>query len=157
MPKDPIALGTMTDADYMRIALSEARLAAAEGEVPVGAVLVRGGAVIAKTHNRVEQTGDPTAHAEMLCLRSAAAAEGAWRMAGCTLYVTLEPCAMCAGALLNARLGRLVFGAFEPRTGCCGSVCDLLDNAFLHTVSAVGGVLEAECSAVLRAFFERKR
>ena len=91
MPKDPIAQGTMTDADYMRIALSEARLAAAEGEVPVGAVLVRGGAVIAKTHNRVEQTGDPTAHAEMLCLRAAAAAEGAWRMAGCTLYVTLEP------------------------------------------------------------------
>ena len=105
----------MTDAEYMRIALSEARLAAAEGEVPVGAVLLRGGTVLAQAHNRVEQTGDPTAHAELLCLQAAAAAEDAWRMADCTLYVTLEPCAMCAGALVNARLGRLVFGAFEPR------------------------------------------
>ena len=138
----------MTDAEYMRIALSEARLAAAEGEVPVGAVLLRG---------RVEQTGDPTAHAELLCLQAAAAAEDAWRMADCTLYVTLEPCAMCAGALVNARLGRLVFGAFEPRTGCCGSVFDLLDHAFLHTVPAVGGVLEEECAAVLQTFFARKR
>lgn len=107
----------MTDAEYMRIALSEARLAAAEGEVPVGAVLLRGGTVLAQAHNRVEQTGDPTAHAELLCLQAAAAAEGAWRMADCTLYVTLEPCAMCAGALVNARLGRLVFGAFGAAHG----------------------------------------
>ena len=149
--------GRMTDAEYMRIALSEARLAAAEGEVPVGAVLLRGGTVLAQAHNRVEQTGDPTAHAELLCLQAAAAAEGSWRMADCTLYVTLEPCAMCAGALVNARLGRLVFGAFEPRTGCCGSVFDLLDHAFLHAVPAVGGVLEEECAAVLQTFFARKR
>ena len=147
----------MKDADFMGIALGEARLAAAEGEVPVGAVLVRDGQVIAKAHNRVEQTGDPTAHAELICLRRAAAAEGSWRMGDCTLYVTLEPCAMCAGALVNARLGRLVFGAYEPHTGCCGSVFDLVDHAFLHTVPTVGGLMEEECSAVLSAFFAQKR
>lgn len=147
----------MKDADYMRLALAEARLAAAEGEVPVGAVLVRGDKVLAQAHNRVEQCADPTAHAELLCLRAAAAAEGGWRFSDCTLYVTLEPCAMCAGALVNARLGRVVFGAFEPRTGCCGSVFDLLDHAFLHTVPAVGGLLEEECTAVLQAFFAGKR
>ena len=147
----------MKDADYMRLALAEARLAAAEGEVPVGAVLVRGDKVLAQAHNRVEQCADPTAHAELLCLRAAAAAEGGWRFSDCTLYVTLEPCAMCAGALVNARLGRVVFGAFEPRTGCCGSVFDLLDHAFLHTVPAVGGLLEEECAAVLQAFFAGKR
>lgn len=141
----------------MRLALAEARLAAAEGEVPVGAVLVRGDKVLAQAHNRVEQCADPTAHAELLCLRAAAAAEGGWRFSDCTLYVTLEPCAMCAGALVNARLGRVVFGAFEPRTGCCGSVFDLLDHAFLHTVPAVGGLLEEECAAVLQAFFAGKR
>lgn len=147
----------MKDADYMRLALAEACLAAAEGEVPVGAVLVRGDKVLAQAHNRVEQCVDPTAHAELLCLRAAAAAEGGWRFSDCTLYVTLEPCAMCAGALVNARLGRVVFGAFEPRTGCCGSVFDLLDHAFLHTVPAVGGLLEEECTAVLQAFFAGKR
>ena len=161
----------MKDADYMRLALAEARLAAAEGEVPVGAVLVRGDKVLAQAHNRVEQCVDPTAHAELLCLRAAAAAEGGWRFSDCTLYVTscredpkgadlyvtLEPCAMCAGALVNARLGRVVFGAFEPRTGCCGSVFDLLDHAFLHTVPAVGGLLEEECTAALQAFFVGKR
>ena len=147
----------MKDADYMRLALAGARLAAAEGEVPVGAVLVRGDKVLAQAHNRVEQCADPTAHAELLCLRAAAAAEGGWRFSDCTLYVTLEPCAMCAGALVNARLGRVVFGAFEPRTGCCGSVFDLLDHAFLHTVPAVGGLLEEECAAVLQAFFAGKR
>ena len=147
----------MKDADYMRLALAEARLAAAEGEVPVGAVLVRGDKVLAQAHNRVEQCADPTAHAELLCLRAAAAAEGGWRFSDCTLYVTLEPCAMCAGALVNARLVRVVFGAFEPRTGCCGSVFDLLDHAFLHTVLAVGGLLEEECAAVLQAFFAGKR
>ena len=147
----------MKDADYMRLALAEARLAAAEGEVPVGAVLVRGDKVLAQAHNRVEQCADPTAHAELLCLRAAAAAEGGWRFSDCTLYVTPEPCAMCAGALVNARLGRVVFGAFEPRTGCCGSVFDLLDHAFLHMVPAVGGLLEEECTAVLQAFFAGKR
>lgn len=141
----------------MRLALAEARLAAAEGEVPVGAVLVRGDKVLAQAHNRVEQCADPMAHAELLCLRAAAAAEGGWRFSDCTLYVTLEPCAMCAGALVNARLGRVVFGAFEPRTGCCGSVFDLLDHAFLHTVPAVGGLLEEECTAALQAFFVGKR
>ncbi len=147
----------MTDADFMGLALAEARLALIEGEVPVGAVLVREGRVVARAHNRVEQLGDPTAHAELLCLRAAASGENGWRMGDCTLYVTLEPCAMCAGALVNARLGRLVFGAFEPHTGCCGSVFDLLDNAFLHTVPAIGGVREAECGEVLSAFFEKKR
>ena len=119
--------------------------------------LCGGDKVLAQAHNRVEQCVDPTAHAELLCLRAAAAAEGGWRFSDCTLYVTLEPCAMCAGALVNARLGRVVFGAFEPRTGCCGSVFDLLDHAFLHTVPAVGGLLEEECTAVLQAFFAGKR
>ena len=149
--------GPVTDADFMGIALGEARLAAAEGEVPVGAVLVRNGQVIARAHNRVEQTGDPTAHAELLCLRAAAAAEKGWRMGDCTMYVTLEPCAMCAGALVNARLGRLAFGAFEPHTGCCGSVFDLTDHAFLHTIPTVGGLMEEECGTVLSAFFAQKR
>lgn len=157
MPKDPIAQGTMTDADYMRIALSEARLAAAEGEVPVGAVLVRGGAVIAKAHNRVEQTGDPTAHAEMLCLRSAAAAEGAWRMAGCTLYVTLEPCPMCAGAILNARISTVVFGAYDLRAGSFESVVDLSRFPYESRPEVYGGICEETCAALLSDFFRTVR
>ena len=140
----------------MALALAEAVLAAGEGEVPVGAVLVREGAVIARNHNRCEQAEDPTAHAELLCIREAAARLGG-RLTGCTLYVTMEPCAMCAGAAVNARLTRLVFGAFDERAGCCGSVLALTEGCFLHSVETWGGVRERECAALLTAFFEAKR
>lgn len=142
---------------YMREALCEARLAAAEDEVPVGAVFVRDGAILARAHNRVVQSGDPTAHAEMLALRDGAQKLGAWRLEGCSLYVTLEPCAMCAGAAVAARLTRLVFGAHEEKTGCCGSVLDLTDGMFLHTVACCGGLLEEESALLLAAYFAKKR
>lgn len=149
--------GKRTDAECMAIALEEAKLAFAAGEVPVGAVLVSEGEIIVRTHNRVEEWGDPTAHAEMLAIREGAQKIGTKRLSECTLYVTLEPCAMCSGAIVNARLKKTVFGAFEPRTGCCGSVFDLLDHAFLSSVPAVGGVMEEECAALPGRFFAEKR
>jgi tRNA(adenine34) deaminase len=142
---------------FMRAALEEARLAFEADEVPIGAVLVHNGEIIARAHNAVERSGDPTAHAEMTALREGAKKLGAWRLANCTLYVTLEPCAMCAGAAVNARLARLVFGAHEEKTGCCGSVLDLTDAMFLHTVECCGGVLEEECAALLASYFAKKR
>ena len=141
---------------YMRLALEEARLAFDEGEVPVGAVLVRNGEVIARAHNRVEQTGDATAHAELLCLREAMERLGP-RLTDCTLYVTLEPCAMCAGACVNAKLSRLVYGAFDEAAGCCGSKMDLTDHCFLHSVETWGGILEPDCKALLTDFFQALR
>lgn len=141
---------------YMRLALEEAQLAASEGEVPVGAVLVCGDQVIARAHNRVEQAHDATAHAELLCLREAMAQRGQ-RLSGCTLYVTLEPCAMCAGACVNAKLERIVFGAFDDVAGCCGSRMDLTDHCFLHNVETWGGILEDECKSVLTRFFQSLR
>lgn len=141
----------------MRAALEQARLAQALGEVPVGAVLVKDGAIIARAHNMVECSGDPTAHAEVLALREGARMLKSWRLTGCALYVTLEPCAMCAGAAIAARLSRLVFGAHEEKTGCCGSVLDLTDAMFLHTVACCGGLLEEECAALLSAYFADKR
>ncbi len=146
-----------SDSEYMALALEEAKLAFAAGEVPVGAVLVSEGEIIARTRNRVEERNDPTAHAEMLAIRETAEKLGSRALSDCTLYVTLEPCAMCSGAIVNARLKKVVFGAFEPRTGCCGSVFDLLDHAFLSSVPAVGGVMEAECAALLGSFFAEKR
>ena len=140
----------------MRIALEEARLASLEGEVPVGAVLVQHGEVVARAHNRVEQSGDATAHAELLCLRAAMERLGA-RLTDCTLFVTLEPCAMCAGACVNAKLTRLVYGAFDETAGCCGSKMDLTDHYFLHTVETWGGILESECKALLTGFFQALR
>ena len=140
----------------MRLALEEARLAFDEGEVPVGAVLVRNGEVIARAHNRVEQTGDATAHAELLCLREAMERLGP-RLTDCTLYVTLEPCAMCAGACVNAKLSRLVYGAFDEAAGCCGSKMDLTDHCFLHSVEVWSGILEKECKALLSNFFQALR
>ena len=141
---------------YMRLALEEARLAFDEGEVPVGAVLVRNGEVIARAHNRVEQTGDATAHAELLCLREAMERLGP-RLTDCTLYVTLEPCSMCAGACVNAKLSRLVYGAFDEAAGCCGSKMDLTDHCFLHSVESWGGILEPDCKALLSNFFQALR
>ena len=141
---------------YMREALAQAKLAFAEGEVPVGAVLVKGGEIIARAHNRVEQDHDATQHAEMLCLREGMAKLGA-RLSGCTLFVTLEPCAMCAGACINAKLERIVFGAFDDAAGCCGSRIDLTDHCFLHSVEVWGGILEQECKSLLSGFFQALR
>jgi tRNA(adenine34) deaminase len=143
----------------MSLALEEARLAAATGDVPVGAVVVdETGAVVGRGHNAREATGDPTAHAEVLALRAAAAALGSWRLAGCTLVVTLEPCTMCAGALVLARVPRVVLGAWDPKAGACGSVLDVVrDSRLNHRVEVVGGVREAECAAVLRDFFATHR
>ena len=141
--------------EYIRQALREA--AADPGEVPVGAVIVHEGKIIARAHNERE-AGRPFAHAEMLAMERACAALGGRRLHGCTLYVTLEPCPMCAGALMMAEMDGCVFGAYDPRQGCCGSVYALPeDPAFFHRVPCTGGVLEAECAALLRDFFQRRR
>lgn len=142
----------------MRYALAEADLAALAGDVPVGAVvLAPDGSVLATGHNEREATGDPTAHAEVLALRRAAAATGEWRLTGCTLVVTLEPCVMCAGALVQARVERVVFGAFDEKAGATGSLWDLVrDRRLNHRPEVIHGVLEAECSAQLTAFFRTR-
>ena len=146
------------DAGFMREALAQARLAGAAGEVPVGAVVVRGEVVIGRGHNRPVSGHDPTAHAEIQALREAASALGNYRLDGCELYVTLEPCAMCSGAMLHARLGRVVFGAPDPKTGAAGSVVDLFAQPRLnHQTQLQGGVLADECGALLTAFFRRRR
>ena len=141
---------------YMHIALEEARLAFDAGEVPVGAVLVCGGEIISRAHNRMERDHDATRHAELICLGEGMAKRGG-RLNDCTLYVTLEPCAMCAGACVNAKLGRLVFGAFDEVAGCCGSRMDLTDKCFLHSVETWGGIFEDECKALLSGFFQALR
>ncbi len=141
---------------YMRLALEEAALAFQEGEVPVGAVLVQNDLVVSRAHNAVERLGDATAHAELLCLKEGMAKLGP-RLLDCTLYVTLEPCAMCAGACVNAKLGRLIYGAFDETAGCCGSRMNLTDHCFLHSVEVWGGILEPECKSLLTRFFEALR
>lgn len=143
----------------MTLALREAERALDEDEVPVGAVVVAAdGRIVGKAHNQRETLQDPTAHAEMLALTQAAAALEQWRLDGTTLYVTLEPCPMCAGALVNARVGRLVFGARDPKAGACGSLFDIVSDPRLnHRVPVTGGVRAEECGEVLRAFFRRKR
>jgi tRNA(adenine34) deaminase len=143
---------------WMREALVEAEAAAAHGDVPIGAVLVRDGEVVARDHNRRELDQDPTAHAELLVLRAGARALGSWRLEGCTLYVTLEPCAMCAGALVLARLPRVVFAADDPKAGAVGALYDIpRDPRLNHTVEVVRGVLADEASAQLKAFFAARR
>ena len=142
----------------MCMALEEAKRAGEEGEVPVGAVLVSGGQVIARGRNRPIAMSDPTAHAEILALREAATNTGNYRLPGCTLYVTIEPCAMCAGALLQARVGRLVFGAEDPKAGAVRSLYTLLEDERLnHRVEVTAGVLPQECREVLRTFFRERR
>lgn len=142
----------------MREALDWAEKAAAEGDVPIGAVLVRDGILLAAAHDSKELTGDPTAHAEILVLREGARAVDDWRLDGTTLYVTLEPCPMCAGALLQARVARLVFGAPNPRWGACGTEYNILQNPrFNHRVDIIGGVLAAECGELLKHTFRRYR
>lgn len=143
---------------YMRIALEEAQQAFEEGEIPVGAVLVKNGALIAQAHNLREQTGDPTAHAELLAIRKAAQVLGTRRLNGLTLYVTLEPCPMCAGALVMACVDACYFAARDERQGCVESVYALTnDPAFYHRLPAIGGLLEAEAADLLRRFFQARR
>jgi tRNA(adenine34) deaminase len=142
----------------MALALAEARAAAAEGEVPVGAVALVAGQVVAARHNEREGSSDPTAHAEILALRDAAAAGGGWRLADVTLVVTLEPCPMCAGALVAARVARIVYGASDPRAGACGTLYNLCaDPRLNHELEVTGGVSAAECGALLSSFFSDKR
>jgi len=143
----------------MRAALDEAARTSSSGDVPVGAVVVdAAGSVVGSGWNAREATGDPTAHAEIVALRSAAARLGTWRLEGCSLVVTLEPCTMCAGALVLARVARLVYGAIDPKAGAVGTLWDVVrDRRLNHRPEVIGGVLEAECGAVLRAFFEGQR
>jgi len=142
----------------MRLAIAQARQAEAAGEVPVGAVLVRAGAVIATGYNQPVGSHDPSAHAEMCALRAGAALIGNYRLPDCELYVTLEPCAMCAGAMLHARLKKVIFGAHDPKTGACGSVLNLFAEARLnHQTEIAGGALGDECGDLLRAFFASRR
>ena len=149
---------TKEDLNWMSDALEEARAAAATGDVPVGAVIVQYGQVIARASNRTVRDQDPTAHAELLALRAAAAAQGSWRLGGCTLYVTLEPCAMCAGAIVLARLDRVVFGAWDDKAGMAGSVGDLLRHPRLnHRPEVLASVRADECAELLRGFFSARR
>ncbi len=139
-------------------ALAEARRAAEIGEVPIGAVVVRGGEMIGRGHNRREIDADPLAHAEILAIREAAAGMRGWRLEGCTMYVTLEPCAMCAGALVNSRVERLVYGAADPKAGYCGTLGNLVQDPRLnHRLEVTAGVLESESAALLRGFFAALR
>jgi tRNA(adenine34) deaminase len=148
----------MSDETFMREALSLALEAAAAGEVPVGAVVVKDGAVVGRGHNRPVAGRDPTAHAEVMALRDAAERIGNYRLAECMLYVTLEPCAMCAGAIMNARISRVVYGAADPKSGACGSVVDLFaENRLNHHATVVGGIMAEEAVKLLQNFFSARR
>jgi tRNA(adenine34) deaminase len=148
----------MTDFESMQAALAEARLSAEAGEVPIGAVLVSEGAIVARGQNRVLREVDPTAHAEIVALRAAAAAIGNYRLMGCTLYVTLEPCAMCAGAMIHARIDRLVYAAADPKGGAAGSVLSVLNHPQLnHQMEVEQGILADESAELLRSFFRERR
>jgi len=148
----------MTDTEYMQEALKEAELAASEGELPVGCVIAKGGVIVARARNRCEALRDATAHAELLAIREASRFVKDWRLTSCTLYVTLEPCPMCAGAIMQARLGRLVYGATNPAQGCAGSLYRIPeDPAFPHFCPSDGGILAPECEALLAAFFDGTR
>ncbi|MEZ0310475.1 MAG: tRNA adenosine(34) deaminase TadA [Myxococcota bacterium] len=146
------------DERWMDEALAEARLALAAGEVPVGAVVVHEGAVIGRGHNRRETANDPLGHAELLAIAAAAKHLGRWRLFGCSLIVTLEPCPMCAGAVVNSRIERLVYGAADPRAGAAGSIMDIVrDGRLNHRAAVVGGVRAAESAELLRGFFAERR
>ncbi len=151
--------GGVSDDEAMVLALAEAAEAGAAGDVPVGAVVLGpAGEVLARDHNRREETGDPTAHAEVLALRAAARTAGSWRLAATTVVVTLEPCPLCAGALLAARVARVVFGAADPKAGACGSLYNLcVDPRLNHQLEVVAGLREAECAEVLSGFFAGRR
>jgi tRNA(adenine34) deaminase len=148
----------VADIGWMRLALDEAHVAAALGEVPVGAIIVFRGGVIATGHNLTATSNDPSAHAEMVAIRRAAQALGHWRLLECTLYVTLEPCTMCAGAIVLSRIPRLVFGASDPKAGMCGSLGNLVQDARLnHRVALTSGIMAGESGALLREFFRQRR
>ena len=148
----------MSDETFMHEALALARQAAASGEVPVGAVVVKDGAVIGRGHNRPVSGRDPTAHAEVIALRDAAQNVGNYRLADCALYVTLEPCAMCAGAIMHARIGRVVYGTIDLKSGACGSVVNLFaEDRLNHHATVIGGVLAEEAAKLLQDFFAARR
>lgn len=153
----PLGLEAL-DEKFMRVALREARRALDEDEVPVGAVVVRDGRVVARGHNRPVRLSDPAAHAEILALRRAAKRLGNYRLNGCTLYVTIEPCAMCAGAMVQARLARVVFGACDPKAGASGSALTVLNHPKLnHRAEIIEGVLGEDCASILKQFFRSRR
>src|SRR4051794_258028 len=158
VPDSMRGVSVVGDVEAMRLALDQGALAEAHDDVPVGAVVVRGGIVIAARHNEREMTGDPTAHAEVLALRDAATVVGHWRLDDCTLVVTLEPCVMCAGAVVNGRIGRLVFGASDPKAGAVGSLYDIpADERLNHRPPVTSGIRADECGALLRSFFADRR
>jgi tRNA(adenine34) deaminase len=158
MTSDEPLLTRDGDERCMRVALREAERAAEHGDVPIGAVVVVAGEVVASAHNERELRQDPTAHAEILALRAAATVVGSWRVLDATLYVTLEPCAMCAGAIVLARVPRVVFGASDPKAGACGSVLDVLGEPRLnHRPTVEGGLLAHECGSLLSGFFASRR
>jgi tRNA(adenine34) deaminase len=146
------------DERWMQEAINQARIAESLGEVPIGAVIVRDGSIVGAGYNLRERDRDPTAHAELIAIRQASEALQAWRLLGCTLYVTLEPCPMCAGAILQSRVERVVYGASDPKAGCVGTLMDLLqDSRFNHVSPWTSGVLHKECSSLLTDFFRRLR
>jgi len=149
--------GVRMHGKYMEIALAEALEAAKEGEIPVGAVIVKDGEIIASAHNNREATGDATGHAEVLAIRKACKALGGWHLEKCTLYVTLEPCPMCMGAIINSRLGKVVFGAKDAKAGACGSVIDLRSYPLNHKPQVESGFMSEESLALLSGFFKEKR
>jgi tRNA(adenine34) deaminase len=146
------------DEQFMKLAIEQAKIAEENGDVPIGAVIVREGQIIGKAYNQREQLQDPTAHAEIIALTQAAAALENWHLNGCTMYVTLEPCPMCAGALVLARIDRLVYGCDDPKTGACGSLYNIVqDERLNHRIEVTSGVLADECSQLLQQFFQKKR
>lgn len=148
----------MSDNRFMEAALEQAQIALEQDEAPVGAVIVYDDRIIASAHNCVEESGDPTSHAELLAIREAAKIVGGWRLTGCSLYVTLEPCAMCAGAIIQSRIDNVYFGAYAPKSGCAGSLYDLLsEGKFNHTPHVEGGILEERCGSILTGYFSGKR
>ncbi|GAA3766463.1 tRNA adenosine(34) deaminase TadA [Terriglobus aquaticus] len=148
----------MSDEDFMQEAIAQAKQAAAEGEVPVGAIVVHNGGIIGRGQNRVIRDSDPTAHCEIVAMRQAAQHLRNYRLTGCDLYVTLEPCSMCAGAILHARIARLVYAAPDPKAGACGSVLSVMNHPQLnHRVNVTAGLLADECSSMLTSFFQARR
>lgn len=145
------------DEYYMQMALAQAKKAYIKGEVPIGCVIVCDGKVIAKSYNKREAKKNPLLHAEISAIQKASRVLSGWRLTGCTLYVTLEPCPMCAGAIVNARIPRVVFGAFDPKAGCFGSIHDFTKSAFNHTPEVLSGVLHKQCASMLKDFFKSKR
>jgi tRNA(adenine34) deaminase len=151
-------INRIDDEKFMQMALVEAKKAAAFGEVPIGAVIVRNGEVVGRGYNLRERAKDPTAHAELLAVKQASETLGGWRLIGCTLYVTLEPCPMCAGAIVQSRIDRVVYGVSDPKAGCAGTLMNLLqEERFNHQVEVTSGILAEECSVILKDFFRELR